>query len=107
MPLMGSTIKLKGEFKDFPDENGNSNYFDPTDIKFKVFDENKKQIGETVNIGAEHKQSIGVYIFFYVIPDINYAGLSKSDCKLYPEFTGLDFLGNPAKAKCEIVRKFK
>ena len=63
MAIIDNTIKLTAEFKTFDDE-----YANPTDITLVIYDKNRKQVGVTIDIGACHNVSTGIYQYFYTIP---------------------------------------
>ena len=75
MALIGDSIKLKVHFKDFDGQ-----YVDPTDIKFKIYNQQKEQIGTNVDITYENRESVGVYTYNYQIPN-------TEDCLIF-EFSG-------------------
>lgn len=64
LAVIGNTIKLRVEFKDF-----NSDYIDPDDITFAVYDSRKQLVGGVVPITAVHKIDAGIYEVNYTIPE--------------------------------------
>jgi hypothetical protein len=60
MPLIGDTIRLKGEFKGFDGE-----YVDPDDVKLVVYDGQQKEVAE---VTPTHDDT-GKYYHDYVIPE--------------------------------------
>jgi hypothetical protein len=76
MALIGSTIRLRAEFKTF-----DGNFVDPSSITLKIYDSKKKQIGSNIPIGLEYRISTGIYEYDYIVPD----GIGD----LYYEFSGI------------------
>jgi hypothetical protein len=64
LALIGDSIKLKVHFKDFDGQ-----YVDPTDIKLKIYNQQKEQIGTDFNITSENRESTGIYFYNYQIPN--------------------------------------
>ena len=88
MALCGNTVRLKCEFKTFNDE-----YDDPDGITLKIFDKDKTQIGETIDITDAYTTETGIYEYDYVIPALStlIADLSTTliNCtKIFYEFSG-------------------
>ncbi len=63
MPLIGDTVKLRAEFRDFA-----GTLTDPSTITLNVYDRSKKLIWGPIEDVPEHKVSVGVYEYPYVIP---------------------------------------
>ena len=89
MPLIGDTIRLKGEFKDF-DEN----YADPDDVKLVIYDGQKRQIEESTPLNPE----VGKYYYDYTVP-------SGSTSTMYFEFIGT-IGGMPVVGRKSFERKW-
>ncbi len=90
MPLIGDTIRLKGEFKDF-----NGVYVDPDDVVLKIYAGNKKQYGEDI---TPVRTGLGKYQYDYVVPE-DVIG------PLYFEFSGkID--GKPILGRATIDRRW-
>jgi len=88
MMVQGTTVEITRVFTDF-----DGVAYDPTDIELKLFDLQKKQVGETVTVTAElHKVDVGVYRVPVVLPE-------GHDMIVY-EFSGKDANGNP-----DVLRK--
>jgi hypothetical protein len=67
--FIGNTVILKADFIIQDESTGEEKYVDPTDIKLKVYEDNKKQIGSTIDISNVNKKDVGKYRYNYVIPD--------------------------------------
>jgi hypothetical protein len=78
MPLIGDTVRLKVEFKDY-----DGNYIDPTSVKLNIYEEKTKKLLTTTPIALDstNKQDTGIYFYDYTIPQ----GLTT----LVYEFTGI------------------
>jgi len=63
MAIAGNTVRLKAEFKTFDEV-----YADPTNIKLKIYDKNRKIIGNIV-LDNNNKVSTGIYQYDYTIPN--------------------------------------
>jgi len=63
MALIDNTIKLTAEFKTFDAE-----YRDPTSITLIIYNKNRRQVGETIDITVDDKVSTGIYQYYYTIP---------------------------------------
>ena len=90
MALVGSTVKLKAEFKDF-----DGNYFDPEEVLLNFYDNMRRQIGETIIIESKHNVDVGIYEYQYVVP--------KGVGSLTFEFIGM-LEGNPSIGRGIMVR---
>ncbi len=64
MPLIGDTVRLKAEFRTFA-----GIVADPTDITLKVYNAYRRQIGEAIAIGPEHRTGPGAYQYDYTLPE--------------------------------------
>ena len=73
MPLIGDTIRLKAEFKDF-----NGEHVSPENVILRIYNGYKKQVGEDIPVLPS---DVGKYQYDYVIPK-DVIGL------LYFEFVG-------------------
>jgi len=62
MPLIGDTIRLKAEFKDF-----NGEHVSPENVYLRIYDGYKKQVGEDILVLPS---DVGKYQYDYVIPDV-------------------------------------
>jgi hypothetical protein len=60
MPLIGDTIRLKAEFKDF-----NGEHVSPENVILRIYDGYKKQLGEDIPVLPS---DVGKYQYDYVIP---------------------------------------
>jgi hypothetical protein len=60
MPLIGNTVRLKAEFKDF-----NGEYVSPENVILRIYDAYKKQVGEDIPVSPS---DVGKYQYDYVIP---------------------------------------
>ncbi len=89
MPLIGNTVRLKAEFKDF-----NGEYVSPENVILRIYDVYKKQVGEDIPVSPS---GVGKYQYDYVIPDI--AGT------LYFEFVGT-IGGLPILGRATIDKKW-
>jgi len=65
MPLIGSTIILRMEFYD-PKTN---ELCDPVDINIKMYNNMRRQVGETIVLTEENRVDLGIYECSYVIPE--------------------------------------
>ena len=61
MPLIGNTVRLKAEFRDF-----NGEYVSPENVVLRIYDGYKKQVGEDIPVLPS---DVGKYQYDYVIPD--------------------------------------
>ena len=62
MPLVGNTVRLKAEFRDF-----NGEYVSPDNVILRIYDGYKKQVGEDIPVLPS---DVGKYQYDYVIPDV-------------------------------------
>ncbi len=62
MALIGNTVRLKAEFKDF-----NGEYVSPENVILRIYDGYRKQIGEDIPVSPI---AVGKYQYDYVIPDV-------------------------------------
>ena len=60
MSLIGNTVRLKAEFKDFSGE-----HVSPDNVKLRIYDGYKKQVGEDIPVSPI---DVGKYQYEYVIP---------------------------------------
>jgi transposase-like protein len=60
MPLIGNTVRLKAEFKDF-----NGKHVSPENVNLRIYDGYKKQVGEDIPV---FPSDVGKYQYDYVIP---------------------------------------
>lgn len=90
MPLIGDTVRLKAEFRDFDGE-----YVDPDEVKVKLFDGGKKQLGEDI---TPDRVDTGKYQCDYVVP-------SGGPGPLYFEFSGM-IGGMPVVGRATIAREW-
>ena len=60
MPLIGDTVRLKAEFKDF-----NGEHVSPENVILRIYDGYKKQVGEDIPVLPS---DVGKYQYDYVIP---------------------------------------
>ena len=90
MPLIGDTIRLKGEFKDF-----DGVYVDPANVALKIYAGNKKQLGEDI---TPDRVGLGKYQYDYVIPG-DVIG------PLYFEFSG-EIDGKPILGRATIDKRW-
>lgn len=90
MPLIGNTIKLRAEFKDF-----DGIPYDPTDITLTVYDDNRVLVSGPISLGEGNKISNGVYEYDYTIP--------AGNTNLVYEFKGL-IGGKPVLGRSKISR---
>ena len=72
MPLIGDTIRLKSEFKDFDGE-----YVDPEDVKVVIYNSRYKEVEEY----APDRTALGKYHLDYTVP-------SGTTNTMYFEFKG-------------------
>ena len=75
MPLVGNTVRLKAEFKDF-----NGEHVSPENVNLRIYDGYKKQVGEDIPVLPS---DVGKYQYDYVIPMI-----PRDVEPLYFEFVG-------------------
>jgi hypothetical protein len=64
MPLVGDTVTLHVEFRNFKNE-----LVDADEITLIIYDSNKKAISDPITITSDHKISTGIYEYNYVIPE--------------------------------------
>lgn len=89
MPLIGDTVRLKAEFKDFDGE-----YISPDDVKLKIYD-GSKQVIEEISVAP---YEIGKY-------QCDYTVVGGYPDPFYYEFTGM--LGDkPVLGRSELKRKW-
>ncbi len=62
MPLVGNTVRLKAEFRDF-----NGEHVSPDNVILRIYDGYKKQVSEDIPVLPT---SLGKYQYDYVIPDV-------------------------------------
>ena len=62
MSLIGNTVRLKAEFKDF-----NGEHVSPENVNLRIYDGYKKQVGEDIPVLPS---DVGKYQYDYVIPDV-------------------------------------
>lgn len=92
MPLIGNTIRLKGEFKDF-----NGEYQDVNNPKVVVYDSKRKVI-----LDAEPERiEEGKYQYDLIVPDYKEAG--KQNEPLVFEFSG-ELDGKPIVGRASFER---
>jgi hypothetical protein len=60
MPLIGNTVRLKAEFRDF-----NGEHVSPENVALRIYDGYKKQVGEDIPVLPSN---VGKYEYDYVIP---------------------------------------
>lgn len=60
--LIGNTVRLKAEFKDF-----NGEHVSPENVILRIYDRHKKQVGEDIPVSPS---DVGKYLYDYVIPDV-------------------------------------
>ena len=77
MPLIGDTIRLKGEFKDF-----DGNLTDIEEPKVVVYDSNR----EVILAAEPERVGVGKYQYDLIVPDYKEAGKQKEP--LVFEFSG-------------------
>ena len=88
--VQGTTVEITRVFTDF-----DGVAYDPTEIELKLFDLQKKQVGETVTVTAGlHKVDVGVYRVPVVLPE------GDEYSMIVYEFSGKDANGNP-----DVLRK--
>jgi len=65
LPLIGNTVRLKGEFRDFPEAGSmEGQLFDPDNVVLKIYT-NRKQLGDDI---IPERIDKGRYQYDYVIP---------------------------------------
>ena len=62
MPLIGNTVRLKAEFRDF-----NGEHVSPENVTLRIYDGCKKQVSEDIPVSPS---DVGKYQYDYVIPDV-------------------------------------
>jgi hypothetical protein len=62
MALIGNTVRLKAEFRDF-----NGEHVSPENVTLRIYDGSKKQVGEDIPVLPN---DVGTYQYDYVIPDV-------------------------------------
>jgi hypothetical protein len=62
MAIMGGTVKIRAEFKNFE-----GTYQDPTEIKFVAYSKDKNILSED-DVTVDHKISAGIYEYPFTIP---------------------------------------
>ena len=92
MPLIGNTIRLKGEFKDF-----NGNLTDIEEPKVVIYDKKRNVIKEA----TPTKAGTGMYYYDLVVPDYKEAG--KQNEPLVFEFSG-SLEGKPIVGRASFER---
>ena len=89
MPLIGNTVRLKAEFKDF-----NGEHVSPENVILRIYNAYKKQVGEDIPVSPS---DVGKYQYDYVIPGV--VGT------LYFEFVGT-IGGLPVLGRATIDKKW-
>lgn len=77
MPIIGNTVKLKAEFRDY-----DGDLVDIITPQVKIYDANRKLVEE----GVPERTTVGTYVYDLVVPD--YATASKRNEPLTFEFSG-------------------
>jgi hypothetical protein len=90
MAVIGNTIKLRAEFKDYE-----GNLCDPDSVELRILDNMKRQLGDTMIVSTIYRVSTGIYEYPFVVPD----GAGQ----LTYEFRGT-IEGNPAIGRGTITR---
>jgi len=62
MSLIGNTVRLKAEFKDF-----NGEHVSPENVVLRIYNGYKQQVGEDIPVLPS---DVGKYQYDYVLPDI-------------------------------------
>ena len=75
--IEGATVILEGQFKNWAGE-----FYNPTDVKLKVYKEGREQIGTTIEGDDIINDSVGIFQAKYTLP----VGVSS----IVYEFSGLD-----------------
>jgi len=76
MTIIGDTIRLKAKFRTW-----NGIAADPENTELRIYDKNRRQIGETISISSEHRTTPGAYQYDFTVPD--------QGSPIYYEFSGL------------------
>lgn len=92
MPLIGDTIRLKGEFKDF-----NGELTDIENPKVVVYDSNR----EVILVAEPERVGVGKYQYDLIVPDYKEAGKQKEP--LVFEFSG-SLEGKPIVGRASFER---
>ncbi|ADL07752.1 hypothetical protein [Thermosediminibacter oceani] len=90
MALVGDTIRLYVEFRNFENEK-----IDPSNINLQILDEQGQEI-ENITIDSSNKLDVGKYFYDYVVPE------GTGD--LYFVFSGI-CNNKPIKAKGKFSRE--
>lgn len=63
MAIMGNTIKLRAEFRDYDGE-----LYDPSTVTLKIYNTNRNQLGSTVTVTDNDRVDVGIYECEYTVP---------------------------------------
>jgi phage tail sheath gpL-like len=96
MPLIGNTVRLKAEFKDF-----NGEHVSPENVILRIYNAYKKQVGEDIPVSPS---DVGKYQYDYIIPGVVKTGNSIAGT-LYFEFVGT-IGGLPVLGRATIDKKW-
>lgn len=92
MVLVGSTVRLKCEFRTFA-----GSLADPSSVVLRVYN-GLREILEEITLGPENRSGTGEYYYDYTVPD-NVVG------PLYIEFSGL-LEGSPAVGRISLQQRW-
>lgn len=92
MALIGSTIRLKCEFKTFA-----GSYADPPEVMLRVYN-GLREVVEEIMLGPEHRVDTGRYYYDYMVP-------YEAVWPLYIEFNGL-MEGSPAVGRISLSERW-
>lgn len=76
MALIGDTIRLRAEFRTWDGLAA-----DPENIELRIYDKDRRQIGETISISSGHRTALGAYQYDFIVPN--------QSSPVYYEFSGL------------------
>lgn len=88
MATIGDTIRLKAEFRTW-----NGIAADPDNIVLRIYDSYRKQIGDDILIGSEHRTGPGAYQYDYIV--------TNQSKPTFFEFSGM-LEGKPIVGRSEI-----
>lgn len=94
MALIGNTVILRAEFRDYDGQT----MITPTNIKLTIYDSNKKKIDGPFDITAAHRIAEGIYEYPYVIPEGN--------SPIVFAFEGIGPDGKPVVSRAMISREW-
>lgn len=92
MALMGSTVRLKCEFKTFA-----GSYADPSEVLLRIYNGLREPVEEHT-LGPGHRTDVGKYYYDYTMP-------YEAVWPLYIEFNGL-MEGSPAVGRISLPERW-